>query len=556
MASVYSRATVAEHLALARMLEEDGFSQRQQVACMDIPRSTLRDWQQRQAQIDVDPAWVSFFTSPAGEAFLQRMMVALHVLLELVGGGGIRLVSRFLELTLLDRFVAPSYGAQHGMAMNVEEAVVAFGQEEGHRLGASMPARQIATCEDETFHPEPCLVAIEPVSNFIVLEQYACDSTAATWTQALRAALGDWPVVIVQVTADEGRALSHHIKEELGVHHTSDLFHIQQDGVQATSAGLARRTRQAEKTLTQVQEQVAAVEAHQATYEQGPRPAGRPPDFARRLQVAQTAVTQAQQTLDTAQHQQEQAQKARQGINQAYHPYDLNTGTPRSPETVEADLKRHMDTLDTLVQQADLSDRCRQKVKKLRGHLTNMVATITFFFMMIQLKIEALDLAPEVETAVYRDLIPACYLAEVAGKAPTAEQRHRLHHQAQQLAASWQARAGPISALTQEERTLIEAVAQECAQVFQRSSACVEGRNGQLAWHHHHLHQIRPRKLHALTVVHNYFTRRADGTTAAQRFFGAPPRDLFEWVLERVPLPGWPAQKRPTPHVTGSLTRN
>ena len=215
-----------------------------------------------------------------------------------------------------------------------------------------------------------------------------------------------------------------------------------------------------------------------------------------------------------------------------------------------------MDTLETLVQQADLSDRCRQKVKKLRGHLTNMVATLTFFFTMIQLKIEALDLAPEVEAAVYTDLIPAFYLAEVARKAPTAEQRHELSQKAQQRAAAWRVRAGPVREGTEEERAAIEAVAQECALLFQRSSSCVEGRNGQLAWRHHHLHQIRPRKLQALTVVHNYFTRRHDGTTAAQRFFGAPPRDLFEWVLERVPLPGWPAQKRPRPHLTDSLTWN
>ena len=38
---------------------------------------------------------------------------------------------------------------------------------------------------DETFHPEICLVAIEPVSNFILLERYAADRSAATWTQAL-----------------------------------------------------------------------------------------------------------------------------------------------------------------------------------------------------------------------------------------------------------------------------------------------------------------------------------------------------------------------------------
>ena len=147
MASPYTRATVADRLTLATALEEDGFSQRQQVGCMDVPRSTLRDWQQRQAQIDADPDWVAFFPSPAGEEFLHRTVVALHFVLEWVGAGGIRLASLFLELTLLDRFVAPSYGAQHGVAMALEEAVVTFGQEEGQRLGATMPWWSIALCD-------------------------------------------------------------------------------------------------------------------------------------------------------------------------------------------------------------------------------------------------------------------------------------------------------------------------------------------------------------------------------------------------------------------------
>ena len=94
---------------------------------------------------------------------------------------------------------------------------------------------------------------------------------------------------------------------------------------------------------------------------------------------------------------------------------------------------------------------------------------------------------------------------------------------------------------------LVETVAQECAEVFQRSSSCVEGRNGYLALWHHSLHRLSQRKLEALTTVHNFFIKRTNGATAAERFFDVKPRDLFEWVLERVDLPGRPAQKRSQP---------
>jgi len=70
-----------------------------------------------------------------------------------------------------------------------------------------------------------------------------------------------------------------------------------------------------------------------------------------------------------------------------------------------------------------------------------------------------------------------------------------------------------------------------------------------------HLHRIRPRKLAALTTIHNYFIRRPDGTTPAERFFGSKPADLFEWLLDHVPMPARPARKRPPPPAAKPLLR-
>ncbi len=48
-----------------------------------------------------------------------------------------------------------------------------------------MPVKTITLCKDETFHPEICLVAIEPVSNFILVERYAMDRKTKTWDEAV-----------------------------------------------------------------------------------------------------------------------------------------------------------------------------------------------------------------------------------------------------------------------------------------------------------------------------------------------------------------------------------
>ena len=75
----------------------------------------------------------------------------------------------------------------------------------------------------------------------------------------------------------------------------------------------------------------------------------------------------------------------------------------------------------------------------------------------------------------------------------------------------------------------------------------MQRRNGQLALHHRARHRLSDRKLAVLTTVHNYFIQRPDGTTAAERFLGRRPDKLFDWVLDKVSLPGRPARKRARP---------
>lgn len=72
----------------------------------------------------------------------------------------------------------------------------------------------------------------------------------------------------------------------------------------------------------------------------------------------------------------------------------------------------------------------------------------------------------------------------------------------------------------------------------------LRGRNGQLSLRHQSLHGLSDERLEALTVMHNYFIQRRDGTTAAERFFGRKPEDLFAQLMKNLPLPARPAQRR------------
>jgi hypothetical protein len=119
-------------------------------------------------------------------------------------------------------------------------------QAQSDHLGAQMPAREVGVCVDETFDPAICLVAIEPVSHFILAEHYTADRTATTWHQTLEQALAGLPVRVIQGISDEAGALRHLIEKDLQAAHASDLFHGQHEGAKGTGLPLARQVKQAD----------------------------------------------------------------------------------------------------------------------------------------------------------------------------------------------------------------------------------------------------------------------------------------------------------------------
>src|SRR3954453_14786124 len=66
-----------------------------------VPHTTLRYWHQRQRHTDAPPQLIAFFESPAGLAFLKRLLLALHLVFQQQGTAGIRPLCRFLELAQL-----------------------------------------------------------------------------------------------------------------------------------------------------------------------------------------------------------------------------------------------------------------------------------------------------------------------------------------------------------------------------------------------------------------------------------------------------------------------
>jgi hypothetical protein len=158
----------------------------------------------------------------------------------------------------------------------------------------------------------------------------------------------------------------------------------------------------------------------------------------------------------------------------------------------------------------------------------------------VRQQVRQLDLTPPVSYALHAHLIPSFYLERVAQTRPVSA-GEPLRELAERLRSGLFESGGACAELSEAEKSQLHQQAKELAEVFQRSSSNVEGRNGYLSLRNHQLRGLdRPRKRECLTTIHNFFLTRADGTTAAERFFGQKPRSMFAAILASVDLPPAP----------------
>src|SRR5262244_3549304 len=279
-------------------MQVQGLSLRQAAKALEVPRSTLQAWRAYQESLDAHPTVVVFFQSSPGLAFLHRLVLGIHLVCTEVGACGIRLVCLLLTLIGLDRFVAASYGIQQQVNRQVEEAIVRYRQEESARLAQDMPTKAITLAKDETFTGGLCLVAAEPQSNYIVLEQVAHARDQDTWQALMEKALSGLHCQVIQSTSDEAPGLLAYVEPHLGAHHSPDLFHVQHELVKAVCGPMATKQRAAAKAASKAHERLEHVQGQRQGAGDVPakQGAGHPPkDTTSQEQLAQDAQVASQE---------------------------------------------------------------------------------------------------------------------------------------------------------------------------------------------------------------------------------------------------------------------
>lgn len=497
---------------------------------LDVPRTTLRDKFSAHEDCPLPNVLKNAFVSPEGETFLKRLAIILHVEVRNSCACGLRVIENILRASGLSALLGASLGCQWSFGRSVDEGIVAFGKVQREKMLPQLEDKEITLACDENFHEGPCLVAMEPASNFIVVEELCATRSVDQWKTVMNPVLATLGVKVTQITSDSGTSILALAENVLGVHHSPDLFHILYDFKRSFAPAMRAVKRAIERDLSQCEKEMATIKRMEDRFESlrpDERGRGRPPDFQKRMAEQEAHFLTHTQSLSHFEGCEKRVNDALKSISQRYHPVCTSTGRRTGRATFEALVQNAVGVIKSVIDELSLSSCAHESLEKFERMTDKMVDTLENIEHTWKARARAACAERKSSFALESYLAPAAYLEQIAQKT-TVLKAHSLQSLAKNL------RLQALCNLGEEACQELEPLAKTMALDFQRSSSMVEGRNGQLSLRHHAFHELPPMKRKVLTVMHNYVRRREDGTTASERFSGVEPDDLIEWLCSRI----------------------
>jgi len=516
-------------------LERRKKSAREAADILEVPNSTMQSWRRQKPLQNVPAELMDFFSKPTGADFLQRNIIAVMIQMK-CGPSGIRGMQEYLYNSGLDNFVASSEGALQSFWVRCEDYIITFGEREEKRLAAGMRQRKITAGLDEMFRGKrPCLVAIEVVSNYILLEKFTEDRTADTWKKELEPRLAEVNIEVSQVVSDLCGAIRS-VTKDLKAEHIPELFHAQHEISKATSAPLASQEKHAENALNEAEEKIKKVK-------EKPLRLGKEYSKNQRLEKL-NELEEATNTRNKLKAEFEKKAKRREKVKMAikemgkiHHPIDLRSGSLQTASKMESRFNEQFKIIRCCAEEANLWEPSINRIEKAQRAFDAIVSYLKYFFIIYAAFIESLRLDAEQERFFNEVIFPLSYLKMIWKRLPK-----KTKEESKDLLRSLEAR---IRDAPWSEELKLEWMkkGKEMAETFQRSSSCVEGRNGVLSLNYHCFHRLNVKTLKVLTIMHNFVVRRTDGTTAAERFFEATHDNLFDCLVANVRIPCKPQKQ-------------
>ena len=458
----------------------------------------------------------AFWETQAGAAWLRLMNLAVLYKFGMQHHVGADALSDFFKMIRINTHVGVSPGAVLNQLKQMEELLPAFQQQ--CEACAPSGTRKAVLAADETFFSQMMvLVLMDLSSGYLLLESIENDRTFDTWFSAVQPRLKALGIEVKHAISDRAKALIKLAVTGFECASGADVFHEQYGISKWLSSALGRRKAKANVQYEEAENALKAKLSKANTEETA---------------ILQAQLISAQETLENAVKVQQEYRKELQGIAEEVHPFSPEQTTRTTADSVALGLEKRAKTIESLAVLEGIADK-NSAMKKFRAQIVSLSSHVGVWWDWVEKILLDLSVDPATQPWLKERLLPVLYWHHQMHK--TQNRAHRIDYREAWQRAVRHFEADPFRlGLSASQLEHWVQWGEWMVRQFHRSSSAVEGRNGRISQMYHNGRGLTKKRLAALTVVHNYGLKRADGTTAAQRLFGSPFPDVFEWLISQM----------------------
>jgi hypothetical protein len=460
-----------------------------------------------------------FWETAAGSGWLKVLVLGVVYYFGIKQGVGAESLSEFLSAVRLDGHVGSSASALRSLKREMKQSIQAY---KAAQESQCQPQGSLGICVggDETFFGLPVLVLMELASGYL-MRSVECDNrTYQTWLAQIQQWWSQTGWQCHFMVSDGAQALIKLALSGIGCGSVADLFHALRGLGRPIGSAIGRQMSQLKRRQDKLQER----------YDNRTEQA-----LPEAIQQAMALLSQQWQEVKEVQQQYHDALHA---ITQAIHPFELSTLQWQMFSGLSANLSLPLEQLSSLAQRYG-GDKAQKAIDTFQQQIPSFAQGIHAWWQWVSAALPAQTEHLEIQQWVLTVVLPWTYWDQQADKTRQPELKQRYRQAADQADELLLAHTITQQIDDPQRQQWIEWAQWMCSK-YQRTSSAVEGRNGYLSRLHHTARGFSAQTLEVLTIIHNFDLKRADGTTAAQRLFGHPFPDLFDWIVEHMgelPLP-------------------
>ena len=458
-----------------------------------------------------------FWETEAGSKWLFILVLAALYVFGLKSNVGADRLSEFFKIIRIHHHVGVSPASVRTMLNKMESKIAQYEQIHGSKK-APAGSRAVVSPDEVFFGGVPHLVMLDLVSGFIMVEESAEDRSYDTWIEAADKPIKSLGIEVIHTVSDRAPGLIRMALVGFGCQSGADIFHSMRDISKWLGKQLSSQKRPWEKKLIESRNKLKKLQKSSRS------------EHKIKKEEAKFKVFTEEHKVITA--EQDKYLVELRNISTAVHPFDMDSSCVQSSEQAKEKLEKCAQTFEDIALSRSIS-KAEEKLKSFRKHFNDMCSIIDIWWVWVFESLVPFNLNSSRLAWITGVVLPPVYWYRQMNK--TDNPRLKVEYTEAWEGACYALKSSLSEvAISKEELDHWTSWADGICGYFHRSSSAVEGRNGRLAQMYHNGRGLSPKRLKTSTVIHNYDTRRKDGTTPAERLFKCEFPQLFGWILENM----------------------